>query len=548
VKDIDALNDVLVDAVVKDIRLQDKTVSIDGCIKSTEVGDNTIDVDNVVRTVNPQDSTVEIDSVNKNITIDSDNVLFDSIVKSTVIQNDWEYVKNEKDARIEQDVVVDKQDLDLDINKDIPHIEIIKVMQSQDGMVIIDKAGRELMNDKSRLNYLVDKSFLDTNIEITKYVEMQKVLKDLYYDRVDEWVYDATEHDDMDLTAEGIDELLLPQQDFDYEKFKADLVDPVTLAPINPIKQLPDGSFIAARPANHPLPEFKDMAKQYLDVDVSLLRHMIHIFNKTWQKNIFKFGAMDMRDSVGKMLEFMDAYINLEIPTPLIPQAQRILRLMRWYGEASILKHAEYKIKYTYDPLKSDLFTGTCKIPNTMDNMMVDTIKYTIKNVITGSDAWVEFEIENPVPTKISFTSYITDGELSIFINGVLIDTVTVSPFKAEYDLVKPPAGDKNKVKLFYHSDNNGIINIANVVISDMFYSDLTTEYSPKVGSGNKVLDDFVKRIAVYADLYQNNANFMEDTINGNLAITDLVDKLRTYFELHHEKKRKGKRKTIKKS
>lgn len=525
----------------RDIKVKDDSVSLYQT-REIKTDNNGVSVSEVINNANFNDYTVS-GGINKSLKIDDTNISLYDTVPNIEKYKDVIPVQEEINAGLQEEIVVSKINPDIYTESELPIVKVSKIYNTDNDLLVDYKKDIDISQYN---NYLVNKNSIDTNKKIKEYTAQIKVLKDLHYDYKDKWVYDPTAHDDLDLTAGGVDELLLPSGDYNYESLRPEIINEDTMEPINPIKQLSDGSFIAKMPINHPLKEYKDIAKKYLDIDVNLLRHMISVFNKTWRDNIFKFGAMDMRDAVAKMLEFTEAYIELQIPTPLMEQAYRILRLIRWYGEASIMKNSQYKITYEYGPLNSGLETGECKIPNTMDNMMVDTSGFTITNSVTGRDANIEFEIDNPVDTEILFKTYITNGYIEVFINDISVLHTEDRIYEHNYNLKKIPIG-KNKVKVFYHSDFNGIINIAAITINNMVRSNVFTEYYPVIGSGNKILDDFIKNISVYADLYTNNSKFIQDMINGNLAITDLIDRLETYFELHHNKKSKGKRRTIKK-
>lgn len=545
------------------ILIHDSTVSISNTVKSIGILDTTKSISDVTKRIAIYNKQIRLSSVVKDISTNDTTVVVDSSVKGITELIQGTLVKDYKDmllynqythigaktipncSILSDQIGIDTTRISIKLFKPQERIEVIKVLNIESNL-FVEKELEDTFYNYNGEKYFLSKEKIKTMIPLLERMEQDKVLKDIILDQ-DEWLYDNTPHNNLDLTAGGIDELLLPQEDFDYAQFKDGLIDSVTHEPISPVRKLSDGSFIAKRPINHPLPEYKDIAKDYLQVNVSLLRHMMETFYKIWQGNMFKFGALDMRSAVAKMIEYMDAYVDFNIPTDLIPQAKRVIRLIRWYGEASIMKHAEYKIKYLYEPMKSELFTGHCNIPNIMNNMFVDATKCSITNSVVNQDAWVEFEINNPIDTKVSFMAYIdNEGQLDVYVNDSLEATYTIQRISAKIDIVAA-ATQKNKIKLFFKSINNGIINIANVVITDMVYSDIITEYSPVVGSGNKVLDELVKRVTIYGELYQNSQEFITNTINGNLAITDLIDKLNEYFYLHHDRKTKGKRKVTKK-
>jgi len=542
--------DTSVDAIFKTTGIHESDISLGRYSKETTEADLDTRFDGVVNDARDKEDGLRLGSPQKSTDVFQDGTRAAKVVSGTVEVPKPEDVGLE--VKAEKSTTLTQASLSLKIEKnifrhqsDVPLVKLYRILD-EGGSLLLEQKDRATNYDRNSSRYLVDKRSIETHPELEKYVGLAKVLKDLRYTPKTEWVYNASDHDDLlNLTAGGVDELLLPQLDYDYSSYKEGLIDPDTLKPLKLVNTLADGSFLVERPISHPLPEYKGIAREYLDVNVSLLRHMILIYNKTWQENIFKFGAMDMRDSVAKMLEFMDAYIQLEIPPGLQQQAYRVLRLIRWYGEASILKNSRYRVSYIYEPLQGGFHTGESAIPCEKTNMHIDTSKYTLTNTVVTEESSVTFFIENPANTSIKMKAYQTGGAFEVFLNGEQQGAFQGSPLDLSFDLLKPGDGLKNELKLLYHGEGSGIINIANVVISDMVKADIITEYHPVVGSGNRVLDELIKKLAIYEDLYQNNESFFEDAVHGNLAITDLIQRLEDYFDLHHNKKSKGKRKTI---
>jgi hypothetical protein len=252
---------------------------------------------------------------------------------------------------------------------------------------------------------------------------------------------------------------------------------------------------------------------------------------------------MNLREAVNKMLEYMNVYVDSHIPDMLVKQANRIIRLIRWYGEYAIIEKSEYKVHVDFDSLKSDLHLGACRIPNQDFNMHVNQIEFVLQNTIQTDNAWLELYLNNVVDTTISFSIAIFGGESEVYINDELIDTIVVSKQKVEYNLTK----GINNIKILFNNMNNGTIKLGNIVIEEYSFKGLTTEFIPKIGTGNIALNNIVGRVTAYAECLEDAGGYIQEVLEGNVAVGALVDRLNDYFEKHHANKHKGKRMTIKK-
>ena len=283
----------------------------------------------------------------------------------------------------------------------------------------------------------------------------------------------------------------------------------------------------------------------YIDLNINVLRHMIDVAYKLWMKKAFKFGAMDMKEAMSVLLDDISCYIALSMTGKDREHAARVFRMFRWYGEAAINNNAKYKITSNYSILSSDLHLGDCKIPYEFTNMHIDNKMYTITNTVTGEECQAEFYIENPVDTKLKIIVHATAGNITISLNGEVLDRFSRGMHRLEYDIEK--SEKQNVLKVSYDGEDNGVINISNLVIVDMVYRDFNVEYQPTIGSGNKVMNDFINYITLYEDLLDNNKEYIDKVISNNYPITEAINRMLEYFELHHENKAKGKRLTIKK-
>lgn len=373
------------------------------------------------------------------------------------------------------------------------------------------------------------------------------------------WVYETPDPFDNGF---GIDELLLPENDTRYEDFEDIIFDKENMRPRNPVKEINENTFIAKYPIRHPLPKYKNIGidydkgavklDQFYGIETSVMHAVFLKFYRIWQAKIFEFGTMTMVQSVKTMLEYLYAWIMEYFPLEEIEQALRVFRLIRWYGETSIIQNSQYIVSYEYDTLESKLNTGTCLIPNdldTQDTMYVDATLGVIRNnptYINSGPAYVTFEVNNRKNSTFTFSLSNTVGSVNIYINDVLVDTISKSALNLTYEL--PYTGDTNVVKIEKPAAHNlnGTFYIGNIKVPNCTFKELSIEFDPNLKAGNKPLNEIARKMISYANLYEDREAAYEIIRKGNLGVGEIYKRLTEYWELHHQDKTKGKRLTIK--
>lgn len=368
------------------------------------------------------------------------------------------------------------------------------------------------------------------------------------------WVYETP--DPFDGNVFGIDELLLPENDTRYENFEDIIFDKENMRPRNPVKVLDNNSFIAKYPTKHPTPDYDDIGIVYIDVETSIMHTVFLKFYRIWQSKIFEFGTMTMVQSVKQMLEYMYSWIMEYFPLDQLEQALRVFRLIRWYGETSVIQNSQYIVTYEYGLLESKLTTGTCLIPNdlgiidgvTNDTMYIDSTLGVIRNnkTLLGHDAHVTFTISNKKNTTFIFSLSNTVGSVNIYINNVLVDTVSRSALNLVYEL--PYTGDDNTVTIEKTAANNlnGTFFIGNIKVPNGTFKDLSIDFDPTLKAGNKPLNEIARKMISFANLYENRDEMYGIIRKGNLGVGEIYKRLDEYWKIHHQDKLKGKRLTIK--
>lgn len=335
--------------------------------------------------------------------------------------------------------------------------------------------------------------------------------------------------------ARGVDELLLPSEDFDYSQFKKDIFDYETGKPIDPVKKIDDTTFIARYPVDHPISTGEDIGRKYLELDVYTLKHLIEVFYITWQNRIFEFGTMDLKTGIEKMLKYMEIYIEYRMPVNLQEKAWRCYQLFRWYGEATIIKNSTYKVTFKYKPWKSNLYTGTISCPHNLENVIINT-GYVLEN--TANNAVVELQQEVKREGFIQCDIRLLSGEVNIFINDIKVKTLDRS-LRVELPIEEGPL----KVRFEFKGD---MFKLGNIIIDNCEFDDIVTEYNFEPGKANLGADLITKRICNYFMVTEENFDSIKEGIQGALSLRDLSNRLLEYYEDHHKGKDKGKRLTVK--
>lgn len=381
------------------------------------------------------------------------------------------------------------------------------------------------------------------------------------------WVYETPDPFDP---VYGIDELLLPENDTQYEQFEDIIFNKKTMRPRNPVKVIDETTFIAKYPTKHPIQKYSDIAvnyddsaikvEQYYGIEIDIMHTVFLKYYRIWQSKIFEFSTMTMVQAVKTMLDYLYSWIMEYFPTDKIEQALRVFKLIRWYGESAIIQNSQYIISYEYDTLESKLTTGKCLIPSDMDpdvnnyvanqTMIVDASLGVIKPnpvFLNVSEAHVEFYIKHKKNTSFTFSLSNTVGSVNIYINGNLVDTVSTSKLNLTYQL--PYQGnDMTTVRIEKDANSNKspIFYIGHIVIPNASFKDLSIEFDPVLRAGNKPLDEIAKKIISCANLYDNRDEMYATMTKNNLGLSETYHMMLEYWKLHHQNKTKGKRLTIK--
>lgn len=374
----------------------------------------------------------------------------------------------------------------------------------------------------------------------------------------------------------GMDELLLPENDFKYENFKDLIFDSYYMRPRNPVKELSDTQWIAKYPVKHPIPEWSNIAidydasaidwENYYGIETSIMRDMFLKFYRIWQVKMFEFSTMTMQQSVKRMLEYIWTWIPTYYPIDKLEEAYRVFKLIRWFGESAILNNSQYIISFEYDnggmKMKQDLTTGKktwgiygietnlkdCDPTSTNDSMFLDKKQYVIRNnpaYVGTSAAWVEFTFIAKRNTSVSFMLMNTIGSVNIYVDGSLKET------KSKTGKVVIPiryTGDEVTVRIEKDKANNlnNQFMIGALTIPEQDFKELDVQFDPQLRAGNKPLDEIARKLIAYATLHDDRNRAWEHALKANVGVSETFKQMVHYWNDHHANKIKGKRLTIK--
>jgi hypothetical protein len=405
-----------------------------------------------------------------------------------------------------------------------------------------------------------------SSMEIYKQIEQIKALarESRIADHIGEWVWTYEPPDPFNTNAFGIDELLLPEVDTRYEDFEELIFNKKTQRPRNPIKVIDSNTWIAKLPARHPLPDRKNIGnvytgvirENYFGVRTSIMHQVYLEFYTLWQSHIFEFAAMSMIQSLKKMLDYLYSYILENYNDTQLPEALRVYHQIRWFGECAVLNNSRYIISIERDNLKSNLHTGGCDIPNNLnsqDTMYVDSTPgiCAIRNneaYVGSTNAYVEFYLKTHANTIIRFDLINTIGSVNIYIDDILVDTISTSKIGAAYPL--DYTGDTITVRIEKTKENNlnNRFFICNIIVENESYKDLSIDFDPTLKAGNAPMDEIARKMIEYANQHDDMIRAYDNIKKANLGVSVTFDQMIRYWEQHHQDKIKGKRLTIKKT
>lgn len=367
------------------------------------------------------------------------------------------------------------------------------------------------------------------------------------------WVYETP--DPFEKDRYGIDELLLPENDTRYEDFEELIFNRKTRRPRNPVKKIDDNTWIAKLPPKHPFKNFYETDgnvyvgvkyEQYFGVRISIMHQIFLKYYQIWQSHLFEFATMSMLQSTKLMLEYLYSWIHIWFPPDELEEAIRIFRQVRWYSERAVLNNSQYIITGEWTDLPF------LEIENNLDGndtMYYDEHNGVIRNnpaYIGATNAYVEFYIDTFKNTTIKFSLINNIGSVNIYIDGVLVDTLSKNTLNTIYPLNYTGDIITVRIEKTKESNLNDQFMIGAMSVAGIKFDKLEVDFDPTLKAGNKPMAEIVQKMLQYANLHDDATVAYEHIRKANLGISVTMDKLLEYWKYHHEGKIKGKRLTIK--
>jgi hypothetical protein len=336
--------------------------------------------------------------------------------------------------------------------------------------------------------------------------------------------------------GEGIDELLIPNEDYPWETMKQDIFDWEKGVPKEPLERLGDHTFKAKMPTVNPVFIKWDVGRKYVDLEVFWLKYIVEVFYKTWQSNVFKYGAMDMMSGINTMLEYMRLYVEFDVPGNVQEQCRRAVSLIRWYAEYVLLKHSQFIIHVEYGHWTSSLHTGVLDIDHDKVNFEI-TPTFILQN--TDDRATLIIRSYVCIDSAIDFSIFL-DGDVKLYINKQLVAEMTTG---CETHQVYALAAGDVEIKFDFTGTE---VKLGNLRIDNTHAVDIKTEYKYEYGKANFGIHEVLNSVKAYYGLTEDNLEEFKKYRDGLIGLNDLTNHLREYMELHHINQQKGKRLTIK--
>lgn len=441
-----------------------------------------------------------------------------------------------------------------------------KPISLDNNVIYIDIDNRSTRKEESlKYSGFVGKTFGDigmsgyefifkTRYDITKnkdaflYKESRNIISDFESIFTKVISYDGS--DKPSLSPSGIiDELILPHKDFKYSDYLRKLINEEGVINFAYVKSFNSetGEYTIKLPIDHPIKIYADVAREYIDVDVSVLELVIYMIREIWKEKMFKYIAMSAQESLTDILKELEKKIknSYDLKRRQLKEAFRCLQLFRWYAEMAILNNCDYVLSFDSKNIKVNFlekslneFVNILELENMeiSDNYIIEPIDSSIPCKLMFSNTQ-----KNPgPPLNITFKLYNinTDSSISIIDEDGVVEHV----YSAGIHDITLELKDKAELA-FIPSGGIQSIGIANLEASNYSSSSMKISYKGVFGETNKVMQDLLDRLLVAGEV----TAAIKEELKDVSPVTIAIDTLLKYFDLHHEGKVKGKRLIAKK-
>lgn len=357
------------------------------------------------------------------------------------------------------------------------------------------------------------------------------------------------------------DELLLPREGFDYSTYKNEVFG--TNLTINPkyIKGITEeGNPIINVPIENPIKYYTDIAKEYIDVDVVIMRKVLELLYKNWRKNIHRHAGLEPTKAINNILEITHKDL-LEFYTSVtdknrIKHAERSLKLFAWYCEMGLLSNSDKEVVYkksngvfdfwnelphygiddkvTYKGISKDEVTDFTNFTYSDEN------KFILSSLPGQNASMAISNMPQVIETNLKFKAYVLGkGVLRVSVDS------RVYTYSERVNIVDVPLpSDRNEIKIrFFPSNEASSLDIAEFVINNRYNDSYELVYTGKVKNMNYTLQYVLDFMSIAGDSIEE----VQPVLKSTAQLAYALDRFKEYMEIHHDNKFKGKRLTVRK-
>lgn len=361
--------------------------------------------------------------------------------------------------------------------------------------------------------------------------------------------YDPDPDIEHPIISGRIDELIMPHKDYTYNDFIKKLINDDGTLNSKYIKSYNanTGEYTVSIPVENPITIYADIGRDYIDIDVSILKTVTNLIKKVWKDNMYKYISMSAQDSLKHIMVEVDRLlITYNLKENERKEAMRCMQLFRWYAEMAVLNNCEYILKFDTKKISVDYYNkdlGDFKDIITFDNMEISD-NYIIEPIDETKECSIGFKNNNinlSLPLNLSFRLYNINTSSSISIIDT-DDTKTTKVYEQGIHDIKLELRNEVIVECV-PSNKYQSMNIANLMIDNKSIRGFTVTYKGKFGETNSVMQDLLDSMLVVGEASEELKQKLSDVSPVTIAINTMVN----YFKIHHENKLKGKRLIIKK-
>ena len=361
----------------------------------------------------------------------------------------------------------------------------------------------------------------------------------------------------IDILKNAKDELQLQMKNFDYGEYKNKVFYDNYCVYSKYIKSFTDnGNPIINVPIENPITYYTDIAINYIDVDVSIMRKVLELLYHHWRNNIHYFVGVEPSFAINNMLETVHKDIISIYDSPLytdrLSHAERSLKLFAWYCEMGLMAHSLKEVEYIKADATFDYNTGVTPTFSTSNNniqfLSSDEIDEMV-NFTTNTDYLItSVQGENATLTishipqyndiVLTCKCYIIDGgTITIETND---NTFTFSNRMNNVEIVLPKENNSFTIS-FVPNSTSSYVDISSFLLHNRYNIDYNIKYNGKLSNINFTVQYLL-------DFMSCTGDAIEDTyasLNTTAQIAYALDKFREYMIIHHDNKLKGRRLTI---